>query len=134
VKKYVLITDIGIALGCPSIVASIVAAIGLGDRVHLGPAIDVTFQYAKGDSILGRKRPRATAIRSLESVRIHSYSVQERDLRDLILMPLSPPYALEAIVVREYELYILQNISDCLESRVSAEGDLRSSLFDIQFR
>jgi hypothetical protein len=133
-KRVFLITCIGIALGCPSVAAGIVAPVELGEGVQLGPPIDATFQYVKDDSIFGEKTPPRDSYMLTRVCADSFLPCPGVDPQDFTLMPLDPPYAPEPIVVRQYEPYVLRNISDCLESGVSAEGDLRSSPFDIQFR
>jgi hypothetical protein len=135
VKKHVFsITYIGIALGCPRVAARIVTPVGLGEVLHLGPPIDATFQYVKDDSIFGEKTPPRDSYMLTRVCADSFLPCPGVDPQDFTLMPLGPPYAPEPIVVRQYEPYVLQNISNCLESGVSAEGDLRSGPFDIQFR
>jgi hypothetical protein len=111
-----------------------VAPVGFGGGVQLGPPVDAKFQYVKDDSIFGEKTPPRDSYMFTRVCADSRLPCPGVDPEDFTLLPLDRPYAPKPTVVRQYEPYVLQNISDCFGSGVKAEGDLRSSPFDIQFR
>jgi hypothetical protein len=126
-RRVVLLQYLSLAAIVILAAAGVLTPVGLGERIVEGEMVNATFAYAKDPTVFGIGTPSRT-----------DYTIS----RVCGNGSLPCPGVLSSDTVQSndpnrgtmFDIFVAENITTCFDSGTSADGDLRASPFQIQFR